>query len=75
MGRCCWWFTGEGVELMVGKESFICIDCKGQKSWYAIRCHTCNKKLYTKLKHTDEFRERIKKKILEIQEEEKLNWR
>ena len=48
MGRCCWWFTGEGVELMVGKESFICIDCKGQKSWYAIRCHTCNKKLYTK---------------------------
>ena len=65
-----------------GEKTFICMDCKGKKSYHAIRCRDChyiwarkNPNLhYTKVDLTDEFRNKLKARVAEIAKEMNINW-
>ena len=65
-----------------GEKTFICMDCKGRKSYHALRCRQChyiwareNPNLhYTKVDLTDEFRNKLKARVAEIAKEMNINW-
>lgn len=71
------------IEGESGEKTFVCIDCKGRKSYHAVRCRECHYKWarenpnlhYTKVDLTDEFRQKLRARVAEIEKEMKVNWR
>lgn len=65
-----------------GEKTFACLDCKGKKSYHAIRCREChfvwakaNPNLhYTKVDLTDEFRNKLRARVAEIAKEMNVSW-
>ena len=60
-----------------GEKTFACVDCKGKKSYHAIRCRECHYKWakdnpnlhYTKVDLTEEFRNKLRKQVAEIKKD------
>ena len=65
-----------------GEKTFVCMDCKGRKSYHAFRCRDCHYKWarknpnlhYTKVDLTDEFRNKLKAKVAEHAKEMNVSW-
>ena len=59
------------IEGESGEKTFVCKDCKGRKSYHAVRCREChyiwareNPNLhYTKVDLTDEFRQKLREQF------------
>ena len=66
-----------------GKKSVgdKCPECDGHKSWFAKRCRMCHAKYvreHPSLKfgdNNDEFRQKLRARVAEIEKEMKVNWK